>query len=90
MAEQQNCFKQAVSEGKCLVIEDINLAPMDVLAALIPLLERRQLQLPQRAQSISAAEGFQLLATITSSPGAAHLSYQTPCKSLSRWFDLFA
>ncbi len=62
---------QAVSEGKWLVIEDLNLAPMDVLAALVPLLERRQLQLPQREQSITAAEGFQLLATITSSPGDA-------------------
>ena len=60
-----------MSEGKWLVIEDLNLAPMDVLAALVPLLERRQLQLPQRAQSITAAEGFQLLATITSSPGEA-------------------
>lgn len=76
LCELASCLKaqpfplQAVAEGKWLVIEDINLAPMDVLAALIPLLERRQLQLPQRAQSLSAAEGFQLLATITSSPGA--------------------
>jgi midasin len=57
-------------EGKWLLIEDINLAPMDVLAALIPLLEMRRLQLPHRAESIMAAEGFQLLATITTSPGA--------------------
>ena len=57
-------------EGRWLVIEDINLAPTDVLAALVPLLETRQLQLPQRAQSITAAEGFQLIATITTSPGA--------------------
>ncbi len=64
-------------EGKWLVIEDINLAPMDVLAALIPLLERRELQLPQRAQSLSAADGFQLLATITSSPGVAFIVFDS-------------
>ncbi|EIE25917.1 hypothetical protein COCSUDRAFT_12734, partial [Coccomyxa subellipsoidea C-169] len=44
---QPGPLTQAVLEGKWLVIEDINLAPMDVLAALIPLLERRELQLPQ-------------------------------------------
>ncbi len=60
---------QAVAEGRWLVIEDINLAPPDVLAALAPLLERRQLQLPQRARALHAAPGFQLIATVTSAPG---------------------
>ena len=61
---------QAVADGRWLVIEDVNLAPPDVLAALIPLLERRQLQLPQRAHAMHAAPGFQLIATVTSAPGA--------------------
>ncbi|CAL5218660.1 g365 [Coccomyxa viridis] len=60
---------QAVSEGRWLLIEDINLAPPDVLASLVGLLERRQLYLPQRAQSIAAHPGFQLIASVTSSPG---------------------
>ena len=59
---------QAVTQGKWLVIEDINLAPADVLAALIPLLDSRELHLSQRAQTIRAAPTFQLLATITCSP----------------------
>lgn len=66
---------QAVSEGRWLLIEDINLAPPDVLASLVGLLERRQLYLPQRAQSIAAHPGFQLIASVTSSPG---LSPQRP------------
>jgi hypothetical protein len=60
---------QAVSEGRWLLIEDINLAPPDVLASLVGLLERQQLYLPQRAQSVPAHPGFQLIASVTCSPG---------------------
>lgn len=60
---------QAVVQGKWLVIEDLNLAPPEVLAALVPLLANRQLHLPQRAQVIKAAPSFQLLASITTAPG---------------------
>lgn len=71
---------QAVADGRWLVIEDVNLAPPDVLAALIPLLERRQLQLPQRARAMHAAPGFQLIATVTSAPGAPTLQpLEDPC-----------
>lgn len=62
---------QAVAQGKWLLIEDLNLAPPEVLAALVPLLGSGQLHLPQRAQVIKAAPGFQLLASITTAPGAA-------------------
>lgn len=60
---------QAVLQGRWLIIEDINLAPPDVLASLIPLLDSKELHLSQRAQTIQAAPGFQLLATVTCSPG---------------------
>lgn len=62
---------QAVAQGKWLLIEDLNLAPPEVLAALVPLLGSSQLHLPQRAQVIKAAPGFQLLASITTAPGTA-------------------
>ena len=58
-----------MTEGRWLVIEDVNLAPPDVLAALVPLLEARQLHLPQRGATIAAAPGFQLVASVTSAPG---------------------
>lgn len=32
------------------MIEDVNLAPPEVLAALVPLLESRRVHLPQRAE----------------------------------------
>ncbi|KAL0028971.1 hypothetical protein WJX77_009058 [Trebouxia sp. C0004] len=67
---QPGPLTQAVAQGKWLVIEDLNLAPPEVLAALVPLLGSRQLHLPQRAQVINAAPGFQLLASITTAPGA--------------------
>ena len=44
-----------------------------MLAALVPLLDSRELHLPQRAQRIQAAPGFQLLATVTCSPGERSL-----------------
>jgi len=65
---------QAVSGGKWLLVEDIDTAPPEVLAALAPLLESRSLHLSHRAQLIPAASGFQFLATVTSSPGEAALA----------------
>ena len=67
-------YAQAVAQGKWLLIEDLNLAPPEVLAALVPLLSSRQLHLPQRAQVIRAAPGFQLLASITTAAGPVLLS----------------
>jgi midasin (ATPase involved in ribosome maturation) len=69
---------QAVTQGRWLVIEDVNLAPPDVLAALIPLLNSRELHLSQRGQTIQAAPTFQLLATVTCSPGDLDAMYAKP------------
>lgn len=60
-----------MSEGHWLLIEDANMAPPDVLAALVPLLEGRSLVLPSRGEVIRAAPSFQLLATVTSAPGSS-------------------
>lgn len=60
---------QAVTQGRWLLIEDINMAPVEVLAGLVPLLEARQLPLPQRGEVVRAAAGFQLLASVTTAPG---------------------
>ena len=65
---------QAAIQGRWLVIEGIELAHADVLAALVPLMEARQLQLTQRAQTEPAASGFQIIATGTT----------LPCKQLLR------
>ena len=47
------------------------MAPAEVLAGLVPLLEARQLPLPQRGEVVHAAAGFQLLASVTTAPGGA-------------------
>lgn len=47
------------------MIEDIDLAPMEVLSVLIPLLETRKLFIPGRGEVIEASPGFQLFATQT-------------------------
>ncbi|MEW5309894.1 MAG: hypothetical protein WDW38_001740 [Sanguina aurantia] len=66
---QPGPLTQAVVEGRWVVIEDINLAPPDVLAALVPLLDSRSLHISSRGEVLQAADGFQLLATITTAPG---------------------
>jgi midasin len=52
-----------VQTGLWIVFEDINLAPVEVLSVLLPLLEKRQLFIPERGELISAHPSFQLFAT---------------------------
>ncbi|KJE89993.1 midasin [Capsaspora owczarzaki ATCC 30864] len=68
---QPGALAQAVEQGRWLVIEDINLAPLDVLSVLIPLLEKRQLFIPGRGEVLAAAPGFQLFATRTTATPSA-------------------
>eukprot|EP01114_Cavostelium_apophysatum_P009738 TRINITY_DN2299_c0_g1_i6.p1 TRINITY_DN2299_c0_g1~~TRINITY_DN2299_c0_g1_i6.p1 ORF type:complete len:3028 (+),score=822.70 TRINITY_DN2299_c0_g1_i6:117-9200(+) len=67
---QPGALTQAVTDGKWIVIEDIDLASMDVLSVLIPLLETRQLFIPGRGEVIKAADSFQLFATQTTGTGS--------------------
>ena len=54
----------AVREGKWIVIEDIERAGNDVLSTLLPLLERRPLELNGRGK-IRMGKGGQIIATTT-------------------------
>ena len=56
---------QAVARGFWVVFEDIDLAPPEVITALLPLLEGRQLHLPGRAGTLAAHPGFQLFGTVS-------------------------
>ncbi|KAG0341494.1 AAA ATPase midasin [Podila horticola] len=60
---QAGVLTTAVRDGKWLLIEDIDLAPMEVLSVLLPLLESRTLFIASRGEKIPASEGFQLFAT---------------------------
>lgn len=54
---------QAVQQGRWLLVEDLDSAPTEVLATLLPLLEKRQLEIPSRNQVERAKPGFQLIGT---------------------------
>ncbi|CEP09720.1 hypothetical protein [Parasitella parasitica] len=60
---QAGVLTTAVMEGRWVLIEDIDLAPAEVLSVLLPLLETRHLFIPSRGEKIKAKEGFQLFGT---------------------------
>ncbi|KAI7849614.1 P-loop containing nucleoside triphosphate hydrolase protein [Circinella umbellata] len=60
---QAGVLTTAVQEGRWVLIEDIDLAPAEVISVLLPLLETRQLFIPSRGEKITAKEGFQLFGT---------------------------
>ena len=62
---QPGALTQAVQGGKWIVIEDIDLASVDVISVILPLLETRKLFIPGRGEEIQAAHGFQIFATET-------------------------
>ena len=57
---------KAVMEGRWVVIEDLNRAPMEIISTLLPLLERRELLIPNWGEYVRAAPGFKLIATMRS------------------------
>lgn len=58
----------AVMEGRWVVIEDLNRASVEIIGTLLPLLERRELVIPNWGECILAAPGFKLIATVRSAP----------------------
>ncbi|XP_014672453.1 PREDICTED: midasin-like [Priapulus caudatus] len=68
---QPGSLTQAVTNGYLLLLEDIDYAPMDVVSVLMPLMESGELTLPGRGDSLKAAPGFQLFATLRLSSGGS-------------------
>ncbi|KAI9307575.1 P-loop containing nucleoside triphosphate hydrolase protein [Cunninghamella echinulata] len=60
---QSGVLTTAVQEGRWVLIEDIDLAPAEVLSVLLPLLETKKLFIPSRGEEIKAKEGFHLFGT---------------------------
>lgn len=67
----------AVKEGRWVLVEDIDKAPTEVLSVLLPLMERGELVIPSRGETIVAAHGFRLIATMrttgSSKPDSIHI-----------------
>ncbi|KAK6519699.1 AAA ATPase midasin [Arthrobotrys megalospora] len=59
----------AVREGRWILIEDLDQAPNEVLSLLIPLMQRRTLFIPNRAETIVAPSNFRLIATVRTFDG---------------------
>lgn len=57
---------KAVLEGRWVMIEDIDRAPTEILSTILPLLERRELFVSHWGESIKAASGFRMIATMRS------------------------
>ena len=64
-AWQPGVVSQAVTQGRWLLLEDVDRAPLEVMSALAPLLEGSPLYLPGRATSIKPPPSFRLFATLT-------------------------
>ena len=56
----------AVTEGRWVLIEDLDRAPTSVISILLPLLHRRELYVPNLGGCIKASQNFRLFATIRS------------------------
>ncbi|KAI6712893.1 hypothetical protein JHW43_004547 [Diplocarpon mali] len=57
----------AVREGRWVFIEDLDRAPNEVISVILPLIERGELLIPSRGETVKAGPGFKLLASIRTS-----------------------
>ena len=62
---QPGSLTRAVKTGKWVLIEDVDVAPFEVLSALIPLLEERKLYIAGRGETVVAHPQFQLFGSAT-------------------------
>ncbi|PNS16126.1 Midasin [Sphaceloma murrayae] len=81
---QAGVLTKAVTEGRWILIEDLERAPNEVLSVLLPLIEKRQLILPGRNQVIKAAIGFRIFATIRTSEDHRGREYDPSSSLLGR------
>jgi midasin len=56
----------AVQEGRWVMIEDLDRAHNEIIGTLLPLIERRELLIPNRKHTVHAASGFRIIATVRS------------------------
>ncbi|CAM9220817.1 unnamed protein product, partial [Ectocarpus sp. 13 AM-2016] len=64
-AWRPGALTRAAAAGTWVLIEDLDRAPFEVLAAIGPLLEGRPLTLPGRTRPLRAAPGFRVFGTVT-------------------------
>ena len=57
---------KAVQEGRWILVENLDRAPVEIMSALLPLIERRELMVPNLGGYIQAAPGFKIFGTVRS------------------------
>uniref|UniRef100_A0A3Q4MRM4 Midasin n=1 Tax=Neolamprologus brichardi TaxID=32507 RepID=A0A3Q4MRM4_NEOBR len=86
---QPGTLTQAVSSGQWILLEDIDHAPLDVISALLPLMENKKLMIPGREDCIDVAPGFQFFATRRSDYSAFGGSWHRPQNSHAVLLDKY-
>ncbi|KAL8913085.1 MAG: hypothetical protein Q9171_002065 [Xanthocarpia ochracea] len=64
---QPGVLTKAVTEGRWVLVEDFDQAPAEIVGMMLPLLERREMLVPHWGETIRAAPGFKIIATIRTS-----------------------
>lgn len=79
---------QAVHSGRWVILDNLHLAPTDVLALLESLVSTRMLHIPQRGEVVKAHPQFALFATAQTSggEGGTTLRHALPRALLSPWW----
>jgi MoxR-like ATPase len=75
---QPGPLAQALAGGRWVLIEDVDRAPPEVLAALVPLMEGKPLVVSGRPHPLTASPGFQLLGTVSSADSYLPATSQPP------------
>ncbi|KAL8853100.1 MAG: hypothetical protein Q9221_001982 [Calogaya cf. arnoldii] len=64
---QPGVLTKAVTEGRWVLVEDFDRAPAEIVSMLLPLLERKEMLIPHWGETVRAAPGFKIIATVRSS-----------------------
>ncbi|KAM0819051.1 putative Midasin [Seiridium cardinale] len=79
----------AVREGRWVLIEDLDRAPNEVMSTLLPLVERGELLIPSRGETVIAPSSFRLFATVRTTRGM-HGQESLPTLLGQRFWDSVA
>ncbi|KAL8727902.1 MAG: hypothetical protein Q9166_005779 [cf. Caloplaca sp. 2 TL-2023] len=63
---QPGVLTKAVTEGRWVLVEDFDRAPAEIVSMILPLLERNEMLVPHWGETVRAAPGFKIIATIRS------------------------
>ena len=80
----------AVTEGRWVLVEDLDRAPMEVISILLPLIERRELHIPNQENRVLAAPGFKIIATLRTFKNArgAEINPAAGMIGLRHWYQV--